>query len=111
MKEPAQRYASAQDLANDLELYLQGEPITARPLGIAGRLMRWARRRPLLAATYASCLAMFSLHLVAKYVLKLPWHNSGISYVIVSLMGGWALSTTVLQYFFDNSRWRTFGQF
>jgi WD40 repeat protein/predicted Ser/Thr protein kinase len=49
-KEPAQRYASAEALAGDLENWLEGRPIAARPASLMGRLRRWAKRRPAVAA-------------------------------------------------------------
>ncbi|MEM8669204.1 MAG: serine/threonine-protein kinase [Planctomycetota bacterium] len=45
-KEPAQRYASAAELADDLDRYQRDEPIVARPLTTIGRLNRWRRRNP-----------------------------------------------------------------
>jgi WD40 repeat protein/tRNA A-37 threonylcarbamoyl transferase component Bud32 len=48
-KEPSRRYASAAALAEDLENWLAGRPINARPVGVAGRLWRWCRREPVLA--------------------------------------------------------------
>ncbi len=52
-KEPANRYASAEDLAEDLRRFRTGEPIHARPVGISERVWRWCRRNPRIAATSA----------------------------------------------------------
>jgi eukaryotic-like serine/threonine-protein kinase len=49
-KEPESRYGSAEALAEDLERWLAGEPIRARRIGAAERLLKWARRRPSMAA-------------------------------------------------------------
>jgi tetratricopeptide (TPR) repeat protein/tRNA A-37 threonylcarbamoyl transferase component Bud32 len=48
-KEPANRYASAKLLDDDLSLFLRGKPIRARPVSFAGRVVRWSRRNPAVA--------------------------------------------------------------
>jgi len=48
-KRPGDRYASAADLAADLDRWLAGLPTVARPLSPAGRAARWVRRRPVVA--------------------------------------------------------------
>jgi WD40 repeat protein len=52
-KEPHKRYGSAAELAEDLRRFLAHEPIRARRIGPFGRLARWCRRQPALAATLA----------------------------------------------------------
>jgi serine/threonine protein kinase/Flp pilus assembly protein TadD len=50
-KEPAARYATAQELADDLQRFLNHKPIAARPPQLIERMLKWARRhRPLVAA-------------------------------------------------------------
>src|SRR5262249_42051636 len=48
-KEAARRYASAQELAEDLKRFLAGEMIHARRPHLLARGLHWARRRPALA--------------------------------------------------------------
>lgn len=45
-KEPPQRYASAQDLADDLGRFLAGEAIAGRRPSRLSRAVRWVKRRP-----------------------------------------------------------------
>jgi WD40 repeat protein len=52
-KDPWHRYASAEELAQDLERWRAGEPILARPATIMERAVKWARRRPAVAALLA----------------------------------------------------------
>jgi hypothetical protein len=49
-KEPGRRYATAADLADDLQRFLAGEPVRARPTSTWERAVKWARRRPAAAA-------------------------------------------------------------
>ncbi len=48
-KEPARRYPTARELAEELGRFLEGQPIQARPTTSTGKLWKWCRRRPALA--------------------------------------------------------------
>jgi WD40 repeat protein len=56
-KEPHKRYASAGALAEDLNRFLRNEPIRACPVSLGGRLSRWARHHPGLAALTGALVA------------------------------------------------------
>ncbi len=60
-KEPARRYGSAEALAEDLESWLNGEPIRARPISSLARAWQWYRRNRAraLAGLAAVLLLMF----------------------------------------------------
>jgi len=49
-KTPAQRHATAQALADDLQHWLKDEPITARRMSAVESVTHWCRRRPAVAA-------------------------------------------------------------
>src|SRR4029079_2225257 len=59
-RQPKDRYHSAGDLAVDLERWLEGLPIIARPLSPPARAVRWSKPNPKLAVAtaVAVCSAM-----------------------------------------------------
>lgn len=57
-KDPRRRYASAQELAEELGRYLNDEPIQARPISAPAKLLRWCRRKPALAAALGAGLLL-----------------------------------------------------
>jgi hypothetical protein len=58
-KQPGRRYASAGELADDLEAFAQGRPIRARPVKALGRFWRWSGRNPLAAGMLAILVLVF----------------------------------------------------
>jgi serine/threonine protein kinase/WD40 repeat protein len=76
-KEPAKRYATAQDLADDLERFLNDEPILARPVTRMERLGRWCRRKPAIAGlTAALVLALLAGLAGTLWQLNEAWRNA-----------------------------------
>lgn len=55
-KDPQRRYASAQELSEELQRYLCGHPIRARPLGTVEKLVRWAGRHRTTASLAAALM-------------------------------------------------------
>jgi hypothetical protein len=63
-KEPDDRYASAADLAVDLQHWLQADPVVARPFTLFERAVLWWRRNPKLATAVFSAAAIMAVTLV-----------------------------------------------
>jgi TolB-like protein/tRNA A-37 threonylcarbamoyl transferase component Bud32/Flp pilus assembly protein TadD len=59
-REPGARYRSAGALAEDLERWLEGRHIVARPVSPAARAWRWTRRNPVVAGMAALLLVLGS---------------------------------------------------
>ena len=55
-KEPQQRYATAQELADDLQRFLADEPIRAKRTGPVVRLKKWTKRHKAVTAVVAATL-------------------------------------------------------
>ncbi len=72
-KEPTRRYPTAEALADELARFTRHEPIQARPVGRLGRLRRWCRRNPALAA--ATGLAAAALVAVAVVSVSFGVHQ------------------------------------
>lgn len=69
-KNPGSRYGSAEALARDLERWLAGEPLEARPPSSWGRAVKWVRRRPAMAALMGGVL---SISVVAFSLVTWLW--------------------------------------
>ncbi len=67
-REPARRYVTANALADDLERWLRGEPIHARPASQFERMWKWVRRRPAAAALIAMGAASLGALFVQRMV-------------------------------------------
>ena len=58
-KEPQKRYPSAQALADDLRSWLDGKPISARPVGTIERTVKWVKRYPAMTGFAVTGLLLF----------------------------------------------------
>jgi serine/threonine-protein kinase len=80
-REPVRRYASARDLADDLDRFLADRPIRARRPTLPERVAKWARRRPLAAGASAVALAavLAAIAGTAYHVVQLERANVRIT--------------------------------
>jgi serine/threonine protein kinase len=68
-KEPSERYATAQDMADDLQRFLDNRPILARRPTAAERVRKWVRRHPSVVAAAVVVLVLWSAASVVSTVL------------------------------------------
>ena len=73
-RDPKTRYQSAGDLAADLERWLDGRPIVARPVSAPARIWRWSQRNPKLvgAATAGLLLGAAAVWLFSGELFRAP---------------------------------------
>jgi WD40 repeat protein len=92
-KEAPRRYQSALALAEDLDRFLGGMPVLARPVGMAERVIKWAQRRPAPAALVAvSVLAVVTVLAVGI------WFTNDLSHALVRAeVGRYALQISLAQ--------------
>jgi WD40 repeat protein/tRNA A-37 threonylcarbamoyl transferase component Bud32 len=72
-KEPEKRYASAGELADDLDRFLRNEPIRARRVSWSERAWKWARRRPAVAGLLAALMLVGMLGIAG---ILWQWSNA-----------------------------------
>jgi serine/threonine protein kinase/Tfp pilus assembly protein PilF len=80
-RDPQARYRSAGELADDLERWLHGRSIVARPVSPPVHLWRWVRRNPLVAQMAALLLTMATAVgvMIWKSQTVSPFEASGIA--------------------------------
>src|SRR5262249_54202868 len=66
---PAERFATARELADDLRRFLENKPIRAKSPSLANRVGKWARRHPELVAASVVLLFVVALGLAVSTFL------------------------------------------
>lgn len=93
-KDPAQRYESADALAEDLDRFLKGDPVTAGPRGIYHRLRRWMRREPALASRWSAIVCGAAILEVSYLAGDL---HDGTRDIFFQLLAFWAVTAFMFQ--------------
>ena len=83
-KEASRRYGTVEALAEDLDRFLAGQPIHARPTTPTERLAKWARRQPVLASALATAAtAAVALIVLAGFL----WRSAALRAEAVQSLG------------------------
>jgi len=77
-KDPSRRYSSAEALAEDLDRFLDGRPIVARPMPAWERLRKWVRRKPAHATLVVVSMALPIVGVAAVFVHNARLQKSAI---------------------------------
>lgn len=80
-KDPARRYRSASDLGDDIQRFLDDEPVTARPPSTWETLQRLARKHKPVVAMIATTLLVIVVSLVAVSVFAVKAENARVAAV------------------------------
>lgn len=64
-RDPARRYQTTEELAEELDRYLNGEPIKARPISSVERAWRWCQRRPTISGLATGLFLSLSIGLLS----------------------------------------------
>jgi len=108
-KAPAARYPTAEALATDLECWLKGDVVSARPPGVVSRVWRWAQRSPALASR-VGVLAVFGLVEILNYYVfaTVP---ADFHYRVSVMMVVWVVASVVLNRLMRIEAWSTIVKF
>lgn len=100
-KRSEDRYASAGDLALDLERFLKGEPLAVHSQSIGRRLEAWAKRRPALAArtcTVLLCLGIVVAAFLWNHLRHLsPYESSSQLLGVIAVLVCWLIVSWLCQ--------------
>ena len=80
-KDPARRYRSASDLGDDIQRFLDDEPVTARPPSTRETLQRLARKHKPVVAMIATTLLVIVVSLLAVSVFAVKAENARVAAV------------------------------
>ncbi|MCA9021831.1 MAG: serine/threonine protein kinase [Planctomycetaceae bacterium] len=98
-KDPAARYQTAQELADDLERFIAGEPVLAQPANLRQQFQRWFRRQPALVSRLSAIV-------LASGIIQTVYSTQGVDFnyhlKIMTLFALWAILALFFQWGLDH---------
>ena len=108
-KDPADRYASALELAHDLERFQRREAINARPSKLWQKIRRWGRREPALTS-HLSALATAAI-IVQCYYFATNSQGATLHLQEMGIFCIWSACSFLFQRMLHYPRWEMLGKF
>ncbi len=75
--EPEKRYRTAQEMSEDLQRFLDGQPIKARRISIAERFTKWTKRHPAIATLGCAIVMLIGLGMAG---ITWKWREAEANY-------------------------------
>ncbi|MEZ6143595.1 MAG: protein kinase [Zavarzinella sp.] len=75
-KSPAKRYATAEELADDLQRFILGEPVSARPISVRERAIKWVKRHTAATVLIATSVVTFLVLLIVSIYFNFRLQNA-----------------------------------
>ncbi len=91
-KSPSKRYATAQDLVDDLTRYLENRPILAKPPTQWMRIVKWTKRNKEIAIAGASLVVLIIGCMIWLYTALRTATNLNTLFSIINTVSRWDLS-------------------
>jgi len=108
-KDPAKRYASAAQMADDLESHLRGEAVTFPAMTLRERLWIWTRSQPALALRVTGLLASALVSEVSFRLREAP--DPLQHHLVLLVIGLWLIGSVVCQKLIAKPAWTERGRF
>jgi serine/threonine-protein kinase len=108
-KRPEDRYASAGELATDLERFLKGDSLTVHPQAIGRRFEAWGRSQPALVARFCTVLLCLGI-VVTAYQLH-PYTTLVQHLAVIAVLVAWLSISFLCQRGVESERHATWVRF
>jgi len=101
-KDPEKRYASASDLADDLDRFLAGDVVESTATSLWDQTKCWIRRKPALASHLILMAFFLSIEMFWYHAFKI--RTAAYHYPLVSIFVLWGLSALAFEWFHRKPR-------
>jgi eukaryotic-like serine/threonine-protein kinase len=103
-KEPEKRYASAAELADDLDRFARGDVLEVRPPTVLQQFWSWTRRQPALVTRLGTLGVFYAIETV-NYTFGIGATDSSFHTPVSVIVAIWVVASFICQRLLDSRRW------